>query len=82
MAYTEEQRNNFSDNHQIRYDRDHKHYYCYHCDKHLIKPLLHISTKEHENNKNNDDNDFRNQIKNEKDNIESNRDYLYWSTYY
>jgi hypothetical protein len=46
MPYTEDDKEKFLSNY-ISYEKEKKHYFCYICNKYIIKPEAHIKTTEH-----------------------------------
>jgi len=50
MPYTKQEKEIFLSN-GVSYNKEKKHYYCYFCNKYIIKPLTHSKTEEHNENK-------------------------------
>lgn len=49
MVYTEKDKDKFETNY-IMYEKETKHYFCYLCNKAIIKPDKHVGTIQHKEN--------------------------------
>jgi hypothetical protein len=49
MVYTDKDKHKFESNY-IMYEKETKHYYCYICNKAIIKPDIHLNSINHKEN--------------------------------